>query len=243
MHNKKFLTAEWRKLIMANYVVDPAVLSSYLPPKTELDTWNGKCFVSLVGFLFKNVRVKGIRIPFHVNFPEVNLRCYVRYKEQTDPGTLGWKRGVVFISEIVPKPAIAFVANTIYKEHYSSMPMRYEWKTEDDGLSVNYQWKKNKKWNRLGVKTGLQGFALQPESEAEFITEHFWGYAAFSRYQTNEYHVEHPRWMIYPVKEYEIDCDFNALYGEKFSFLSGRKPDSVFMAEGSEIAVYQKRVL
>jgi len=238
MHNKKFLTAEWRKLIMANYAVDPSLLQGFLPRYTELDSFNGNYYVSLVGFLFKNVRVKGIKIPFHVNFPEVNLRFYVRYKENAE-----WKRGVVFISEIVPKPAIVFVANTLYKEHYASMPMRYTWEKEKDDLLVSYAWKKNKRWNHLGVRTGATALALQKDSEEEFITEHFWGYSAFSEQQTNEYHVEHPRWMIYPIKEYRIDCDFGALYGEKFSFLAQKKPDSVFMAEGSEIAVFQKKVL
>ena len=238
MSQKKFLTAEWRKLIMANYSVDPHILSKYLPPKTELDFWNGRCYVSLVGFMFKNVRVKGIKIPFHINFPEVNLRFYVRYKEDNE-----WKRGVVFISEIVPKPAIVFVANTIYKEHYSCLPMRYAWKKENNDVLVSYQWKKNKKWNTLGVKADEMAIAFVTGSEEEFITEHFWGYSVISAKQTAEYHVTHPKWVIYPVKEYTIDCDFGALYGDGFNHLADRKPDSVFMAEGSEITVFQKRVI
>jgi uncharacterized protein len=66
-----FLTAEWRKLIMANYTVDPDVLRPFLPLRTELDTWQGNVYVSLVGFQFNNVRVRGLRIPFHTDFPEV----------------------------------------------------------------------------------------------------------------------------------------------------------------------------
>src|SRR5882724_9738269 len=114
-----FLTAEWRKLIMANYPVAPSVLREFQPARTELDSWEGKTYVSLVGFQFREVRVRGLRIPMHVHFPEVNLRFYVRYKEGNE-----WKRGVVFISEIVPKPAITWVANTLFREHYISLPMR-----------------------------------------------------------------------------------------------------------------------
>lgn len=238
MNQKKFLTAEWRKLIMANYKVDSALLKKYLPPGTELDFWNGNCYVSLVGFLFKNVKVKGFKIPFHINFPEVNLRFYVRYKENNE-----WKRGVVFISEIVPKPAIVFVANTIYKEHYASMPMRYSWKNVEEELNVSYQWKKNKNWNTIAVKADKIATPLQAGSEEEFITEHFWGYSAMSATKTGEYHVVHPKWDIYTVKEYSIDCDFGGLYGDAFKYLADTKPVSVFMAEGSEIAIYQKRIL
>lgn len=238
MSQQKFLTGEWRKLIMANYIVEPAILKEYLPAKTELDFWNEKCYVSLVGFMFKNVKVKGIKIPFHVNFPEVNLRFYVRYNENNE-----WKRGVVFISEIVPKPAIVFVANTIYKEHYSSMPMRYSWKKEMNDLWVSYQWKKNKKWNTISVKADATATALKQGSEEEFITQHFWGYSAISAKQTGEYHVVHPGWDIYSVSDYNIDCDFGALYGKLFGYLANVKPDSVFMAEGSAISIFQKKVI
>src|SRR4051812_45506678 len=108
-----FLQAEWRKLAMANYAVDPAVLKRHLPYKTELHLWNDTCYVSLVGFRFVNTRLRGFRVPFHINFEEVNLRFYVRYKDGDQ-----WKRGVVFMKEIVPKPALTFVANAFYKENY-----------------------------------------------------------------------------------------------------------------------------
>jgi uncharacterized protein YqjF (DUF2071 family) len=137
---KKFLTAKWRKLIMANYIVPPETLLDYLPANTELDLWKGNCYVSLVGFMFQEVRVKGIMIPFHINFPEVNLRFYVRYKEKDE-----WKRGVVFISEIVPKPAITFIANKLFREHYVTMPMRYSWMEEDNNLLISYHWRFDKR--------------------------------------------------------------------------------------------------
>lgn len=132
-----FLKAEWRKLLMANYIVDPKLLLPYLPNKTELDLWNGSCYVSLVGFMFLNTRIKSIKVPFHTNFEEVNLRFYVRYKDNYE-----WKRGTVFIKEIVPKPALTFVANLVYKEHYETLPMAHCWKTEGDILTTEYSWKK-----------------------------------------------------------------------------------------------------
>src|SRR5450432_2463378 len=101
-----FLKAEWNNLIMASYTIEPALLKPYLPRYTELDFYNGNTYVSLVGFMFNNTRIPGMKIPFHVNFEEVNLRFYVRYKDNGE-----WKRGVVFIKEIVPKLAISYVAN------------------------------------------------------------------------------------------------------------------------------------
>ena len=236
--SKVFLTASWNHLIMANYMVDPQVLQYYIPPQTELDTFDGACYVSLVGFVFDDVRLKGWRIPFHTRFPEVNLRFYVKYKEQ---GL--WKRGVVFISEIVPKPAISWVANTLYKEHYSTMPVKQLFNPEPGQLTVGYTWTKNGRQYRLQVIAGPVPGPLPADSFEEFITEHFWGYSAGSGGKTVEYQVAHPRWNIYPVKKYELECDFEHVYGTKFAFLNQQQPVSVFLAEGSPVKIFTKKVL
>ena len=232
-----FLEAEWRKLIMANYVVDPRILFPFVPPKTEIDTWQNDCYVSLVGFLFKKVRIKGMMIPFHTRFPEVNLRFYVRYKEGAN-----WKRGVVFISEIVPKPAVALVANTLYKENYSVARMKNSVTSNLPRIDVSYEWKRGE-WNSMTAKGDFFPKPLVAGSKEEFITEHFWGYASKNPGETVEYHVEHPRWDIYTINEYKIECDFGREYGPQFGFLSHQKPDSVFMAEGSPVKIYPKKVL
>jgi uncharacterized protein len=226
-----FLQAEWRKLLMANYAVDPAVLKPFVPAHTELDLWNNTCYVSLVGFMFMNTKVMGIKVPFHVDFEEVNLRFYVRHKSGSE-----WKRGVVFIKEIVPRAALTFVANTIYGEHYQTMPMTHEWLEDDGNLSVEYRWK-HKDWHSMKATSGTALMRIEPNSEEEFITEHYWGYTKLSDLKTSEYGVEHPRWHVYPIKSYSIDVDFKQVYGDPFASLAHEKPKSVFLAEGSEIQV------
>lgn len=231
IRNRVFLSAEWRKLALANYEVDKKILLKYLPPFTELDDWQGKYYVSLVGFMFMETKLRGFGIPFHINFEEVNLRFYVKYNEDG-----AWKRGVVFVKEIVPKPAITFVANTVYRENYQTLPMKHKWEIKEDSFHVEYSWK-TKKWNKFAVKTNLTSEAMAIDSEEEFITEHFWGYTKLTPTLTSEYQVEHPRWEVYTVKDYEIDVDFGANYGDDFAFLNDRKPDSVMLAEGSPIKV------
>jgi uncharacterized protein YqjF (DUF2071 family) len=234
---KTFLQAEWRKLAMANYAVDPHLLNPYVPHKTELDIWKGTCYVSLVGFMFQDTRVKGFKIPFHTNFEEVNLRFYVRYHDRGE-----WRRGVVFIKEIVPKPALTWVANTVYRENYETLPMSHSWKTGDSSLTVEYRWKK-RQWNSFKVVAGNDLIPIQAGSEEEFITEHYWGYTRISKERTSEYGVEHPKWDIYPTKDYFINVDFGDVYGKDFDFLKTRTPQSVFLAEGSAIKVMGGRHL
>lgn len=229
---KTFLEAEWRNLILANYIVDPKILYPYLPYGTEIDVWQNNCYVSLVGFRFLNTKILGWKIPFHVNFTEVNLRFYVRH--QAEDGE--WRRGVVFISEIVPKPAITLVANTLYNENYTTKPMRYQW-SKTEKLKVGYEWKHRSKWHRILATGATKPEAIPVGSEAEFITEHYWGYAKMNPHKTMQYQVEHPRWQVHPVQDFVIDVDFKSLYGDVFAFLNAQQPLSVFLAEGSEVAV------
>ncbi len=240
---KIFLTAEWQHLIMANYVIDPKILQPYLPANVEIDFWKGQTYVSLVGFLFKNTKIMGFSVPLHKHFEEVNLRFYVRYKDKsTSHGT--WKRGVVFIREIVPLPTIAWTANIIYREPYMTLPMKHEIthventdkSNGNQQLSVKYLWKYESEWNELSVKANSQATAIQANSEAEFITEHYWGYTKWNEHKTAEYQVEHPTWNIFEVNDYKIQCNVSKLYGSVFEEVM-QKPSSVLLAEGSDIIV------
>ncbi|NNM23500.1 MAG: DUF2071 domain-containing protein [Flavobacteriaceae bacterium] len=233
-----FLKAEWRKLILVNYVVDPKILEPYIPNDTQLDLWQDKCYVSLVGFMFQNTKLLGVKVPGHVNFEEVNLRFYVKRKVGNE-----WRRGVVFIKELVPKWALSFVANTVYGESYETVPMSHEWKRSGDVMEISYGWKKDS-WDQfLKVTANAHAIPIEFGSEAEFITEHYWGYARQSATKTNEYEVTHPKWDQYAVNDYELAVDFKLNYGDEFEFMNSLKPESVLLAEGSEITVESKKGL
>ena len=233
-----FLTAEWNDLALINYEIDPEFLKKYIPIGTELDLWNNKCYISLIGFMFENVKVLGIKIPFHVNFEEVNLRFYVKRFENGK-----WKRGTVFIKEIVPKHAVTIVANALYKEHYETLKMRNN-RTENDSLKFfQYEWKKSNKWNTIKIQTLKNPIPIEVDSEAEFITEHYFGYTKFNNKKTIEYEVTHPRWQQLEVIETKIEVDFQNIYGHGFAFLQNLKPVSTFLAMGSKITIEGKKII
>lgn len=227
-----FLTAEWRKLAILNYAVEPTALQAFVPSGVELDTWNNTCYVSLVGFLFLDTRLKGIPIPFHRNFEEVNLRYYV--KRVMPDGSV--RRGVSFIRELVPRAAISIVARTIYNEPYETVRMWHTIRQKEHELEIVYGWRKNGE-QQFSVKASPQAEEMLPDSEPEFITEHYWGYTRLTDGSTSEYPVEHPRWKIYPVQDYSVSVDFEKVYGPQFAFLNQSKPVSAMLAEGSEIVV------
>jgi hypothetical protein len=223
---------------MANYVIDPQILLPYLPPKTELDYFNGVCYVSLIGFMFERTKILGLSFPFHVNFEEVNLRFYVRVKDGNT-----WKRGAVFIKEIVPKLAITLVANTLYREKYITLPMHHFHRESENEISLGYHWKFKGIWNKLEAITEKISSPMIEGSKEQFIAEHYWGYSKYSENTTFEYGVQHPSWQIQKVKNYKIEVDFEKLYGNTFGFLNENAPDSVFMAKGSVISILHKKNL
>jgi len=226
---KVFLRAEWRNLLIANYTCDPAILQPYLPAKTVLDTYKGEHLVSLVAFQFLNTAVMGIKFPFHTNFVEINLRLYVKHQDNGE-----WKRGVVFVKEIVPRSMITFVANTLFNENYITMPTAGQISKTADVITANYTWGKASKF---AATAQLQTQAIAADTIEEFITEHYWGYAAIDAAQTHQYGVEHPRWNVHPLINYSIQTNFETLYGSNFAFINEAQPHSVLFAAGSPVLV------
>lgn len=231
-----FLEAKWENLIMANYAVDPTILIPYLPKGVELDSFEGKCYVSLVGFMFNKTKIFNVPIPYLGSFEEINLRFYVVRK---DGDTL--KRGVVFINETVPYAAVAWMANYLYKEHYTAVKTKHDWELTDTSKKINYSWKKNKKWNTIQVNAQSKSNSMKNGSVEAFIFEHYFGYTRVNENKTLEYGINHPSWKINQVIDYRINCDFEQMYGYDFAFLNAQQPDNVILAEGSDVSVKWKR--
>jgi uncharacterized protein len=237
MPNRVFLTAEWRHLLMINYTVDPRILRPLVPHGTELDFFGDRTFLSVVGFHFLQTRVFGVSIPFHKNFEEVNLRFYVRRKAPD-----GWRRGVVFVRELVPRAAIAFIARTVYGEPYSALPMRHKIENSTSGIRVEYGWRRRGTWESIsGESTGEQR-EIATGSEAEFITEHYWGYTARAA-GCNEYQVEHPRWRVWNCDHAALTSDISTLYGAEYVEPLSTQPTSSFIADGSPVIVRKKTLI
>ena len=230
---------------MLNFAVDSEILSPHIPVGTELDFYNGETYVSIVGFLFYHTIVLGLPIPRHRNFEEVNLRFYVR-KKSADT----WRRGVVFIRELVPKIAIPVTARVFYGEPYLALPMRSEVEDKDGIVRAKYEWRRGKKWEHLAMSAHGDPQSFAAGSHEEFITEHYWGYTASpertgraegeERRGTSEYRVERPRWKIWPADSFELEADVAALYGDKFVVPLSAKPVSAFIADGSYVEVQRR---
>jgi uncharacterized protein YqjF (DUF2071 family) len=231
-----FLTSNWRYLAMLNFVVDPRILAPLVPPGTEIDYENGETFISVVGLLFLDTRLHGLPIPLHRDFEEVNLRFYVR-KKSADT----WRRGVVFIRELVPRRAVALIARAFYGERYFAVPMKHDIKHVDLALDVKYCWRRAGKWELLEMTAKGEPQSFPAGSHAEFITEHYWGYTCVGD-RCSEYRVEHPRWKIWNADTFVLNADIAALYGDQFVETLSAAPRSAFISDGSFIEIHTREI-
>jgi len=227
-----FLTADWRNLLMFNYAVDPGLLQRFVPKGTKLDAFEGRTYVSLVGFEFNSTRVAGVAIPFHSSFEEVNLRFYVRRQG---------KRGVVFIRELVPKFAVAAIARIAFGENYSCVPMSHSIEIRPDagGVEAEYCWGSGSGQCSMRIEAEKASYLPVEDSLGQFITEHFWGYAAQKDGGCLEYEVQHPRWLVREAKSAKFSGDAARYYGAEFARVLTLPLDSAFMAEGSAVTVFK----
>jgi uncharacterized protein YqjF (DUF2071 family) len=229
-----FLTAEWRYLAMLHYAVDPSLLVPFVPHGTELDEFAGTTYMSLVGFRFEHTRVHGLWIPFHSDFDEVNLRFYVRRTVGREV-----RRGVVFVREIVPRWAIAKVAQVCYGERYVALPMAHrisEPVSEGGTVNAEYRWRADGKWNVLRAEGKGRAETPPEQSREAFFTEHYWGYAA-SPSGAIEYRVEQDRWRAWPATSAGFMGDMSELYGSALAARLQNSPDCALIAEGSAVTV------
>ena len=231
-----FMTARWQNLIMANYAVSPEILKPFLPAGTELDYFEGQTYVSLVGFLFTNIQLFGVSAGPFDTFEEINLRFYVIRRDGKNV-----KRGVVFINETVPYKVVAWLANKLYKEHYTAIPTKRHWEINESEKKIEYFWKIKGAWNFIKVKATPKETVMVKGSIEEFIFEHYYGYTQISKNISQEYMIAHISWMINKIDYSSIVCDFSAMYGDAFAALSTTLPNSIMLAIGSDIAVNWNR--
>lgn len=231
-----FLKANWENIVMVNYEISEAILSKYLPKGVSIDLFDGKAYVSLVGFMFKNTKIFNVPIFKFGTFEEINLRFYVSRKVGNET-----RRGCVFINETVPYKVVAWLANALYKEHYTTIPTKHHWDFTNENKQIKYEWLVNKKWNSISLSASKEKKIMAENSFEKFIFEHYYGYTKYNETVTEEYQIAHPSWLTNAIFEYKIDCDFQKMYGNDFAVLVKALPTSVFLAEGSAVAINWKR--
>jgi uncharacterized protein YqjF (DUF2071 family) len=234
-----FLRARWHDLALVTWRIPADLLRARLAAGLEPDRLPGDgpdaAYVSFVAFRFLDTHVKGIAVPLHTDFPEVNLRAYVR---EVATG----RRGVVFIAELVPKPAIAVIANLLYHEHYRAVPMSLVVSDGDDTHTLDLRVELGERTHAMRLVGHHAPVVPESDSIEHFFKEHEWGFGRDGDGELVVYRVEHPVWACWTTSpdDLELDVDFGELYGDPWSELDRRQPFHVAFAVGSEISVWPR---
>ena len=231
-----FLTARWSNLILLTYAVPRELLEHRLPAGLELDTRDGLAFASLVAFDFLDTRVLGVSWPGFRNFPEVNLRFYVRDRRSGE-------RGVMFVREFVPQRFVAWVARTIYNEPYVAVPMRSRVDASGETIAVAHELTVGGRTHSIRATGDVAATCPAETSDAHFFKEHRWGFGRSRGGRCIRYEVVHPTWNCHRVRSWALKLDWAAAYGGEWAALQEAEPVSVVLAQGSPVRVLPKRSL
>ncbi len=226
-----FLTAQWRNLIVATFAVPDDILEKYLPPGLELDRHDGQAFCSLVGFQFQKPSVFGLPSPFYRNFPEWNLRIYVRRGE---------KRGVHFVREFVPHRLVTWAGRLSFREPFETAPVTVDVSTGATKLKVEYTVTRGGKTHLLSAEGAIRT-QCPSDWDARF-TDLNWAFSHTSSGGIREFEVKRPAWDMHPLHRFHIDVDWAKLYGPRWALMNGREPVSVALLAGSEVRVTVPKV-
>jgi uncharacterized protein YqjF (DUF2071 family) len=231
---RPFLTARWEHLVLLNYAVPTRLLAPLVPRGTEIDRFGGEALASLVGFRFADTRLLGCAVPGHRVFEEVNLRFYV---SRVGPDGL-LRRAVVFVRELVPRLAVAALARWVYNEPYRTVSMAHDTSLDpESGGYVCYAWRFAGQSYALEASASGPAEPLAQGSEAEFVTEHYFGYTRQRDGSTLEYGVEHPSWQVWSTPHAGFFGHAATLYGKEWGRVLSARPRSAFVAVGSEVMV------
>jgi len=221
-----WLKAHWGNLFMATWLVDPGLMAGKIPPGCEPDLWDGKVPLSLVGVEFTQVAVKGMSWPWHDQFPEVNLRTYVR-------GPQG--PGVTFLGELVPKYWVAWMAKRSFGEPYEKTKLWTEKRIRLGEPEVTYHWETQERSNRFSVKVDAQTTDVPVGGLEDFLLNRYRGYNG--RLGGTTYLVSHEAWKIREVRRFAVDCSTGSPFGAAYGPIFRMEPDSVLFSDGSVVAV------
>jgi uncharacterized protein YqjF (DUF2071 family) len=233
--HRPFLTAVWRNLAMLNFRVDPQQLLPWVRRGLQLDLYEGEAVVTLVGFQFEQARLFGIRVPWHQQFAEVNLRFYVRRRVDGEE-----RLGVVFIKEMVPRRMVAWTARYVFGENFARVPVRCGRQPTNDGSqSIEYAWGRGAATGNMYVSTGIARPAELPSELARFVVERSWAYTIGRGDGWREYHVTHRPWRVWPALSAELIGNPSAWYGPQFGAALQSPPLSALLVDGSEVDVFR----
>ena len=162
--NKPLLIQDWENLSFMHWVVNKKILNQYIPEGLKLDLFHNNAYIGVIPFMMKNVRPRwGASVPFISNFPEFNIRTYVK---------IGKTKGVFFLTLDAQS-----IITRIFASNFYYLPYKYSRgfvKSKDNF----YYWKSKRVFTDYSLEGSCEGLGeyryAQKESIEEFLFERYY---------------------------------------------------------------------
>jgi hypothetical protein len=175
----------WRNLTFLHWRYDPAIITPLLPPGLILDTFDGSAWVGLVPFILSGVQPYGFpALPWISEFPETNVRTYVRDAEG--------QRGVWFFTLEADRLAAVLLARAWYHLPYRWASMQ----VKQFGSTIEYRSQRSRLFGKGDTDIAIQiGDPIETAEFDHFLTARFRLYTA-SRNRIAYAQIEHAPWPL-----------------------------------------------
>lgn len=210
---------EWNQALFLHWQVDEEVLRPLVPDSLEIDTLNGKAYVSLVAFRMEHIRPRQLpAVGFISNFPEINIRTYVKKEDKT---------GVYFLNIEAGKSLSVFTARFLSGLPYEKSVMKT--------VAAGFKSAHKKKNFYLDVQFE-PGAPLTQKTEAEkWLTERYCLFLA-EKNRLSRFDIHHPEWPLQKVNLSKL-----SLHYQFDNLLITRLPDSVQYSPGVKVLAWKKQ--
>ncbi|HMF77898.1 MAG TPA: DUF2071 domain-containing protein [Bryobacteraceae bacterium] len=184
----------WRALTFLHWRYDPRVIRPLLPGGLKLDIFDGSAWVGLVPFELADVAPPKLpAVPWLSQFPETNVRTYVR-------GPDG-EPGVWFFTLEADRLIAVMAARAWYHLPYRWAKMN----VQVQGNRVEYRSERSRLFGKGHTDIAIEaGDAMQPGELDHFLTARFRLYAA-SRTRLAYAPVEHAPWPLQQARVLRLD--------------------------------------
>jgi hypothetical protein len=190
-----------RNVLFASWPVDPSVVDAHLPEELQVDTYDGRAWLSAVPLLTAGVRPRGAPERVGARIPELNFRTYV---------TCDGVPGVYFLSIDAQSVLGVLGARLVHHlpYHYARISVR--------GVNdrVHFDSKRLQPGDRpahftTSYRPVEERFGADPGSRAHFLTERYRYFTQDPSERIRVAELDHDRWPLYHAV---ADVDVNTLF-------------------------------
>ena len=210
---------EWNKVLFFHWTIPIEILRECVPGNFNIDTCEGKCYISLVAFTMQKIRPRYLpSFALISDFNEINLRTYIEKDN---------KKGVYFLNIEATKALSNFIAKKLSGLPYEKSKIK---RTANTYISTNI-----KKGYYLDTKFEIKKLIENKSVLDKWLTERYCLYLV----DNNEYYrydIHHKEWEIkyIDIKRLKLRYKVGDLD------LGVRNPDMIHFSEGIKVLAWKR---